>query len=496
MGKIGVSCAHPQAAKVGIEVMEKGGNAIDAAIAVSLSLGVVEPYASGIGGGGVMLIHQDNKNPIFFDYRECAPNSGILSKEQVGIPGLLKGLEAIHQKLGTIDWSKLVSYSTELAEKGFFVTAILHERLKTMQTHLFNENLEHFYPNGRPIGMGCLLIQEELAEVLQKVRNYGSRSFYEGKIPIQIINRIEGIHDDDFEQYSMKTRDPVQGQFAGYDLISAPAPLAGTTLVQALTMAESFLVEQYADQSFEFLKLMAAIINECQLERKKWMGDPFHVTIPDSLLSESYIEHLMKNIIKKKFTPFSHAIEIEVNNTTHFSVTDQWGTMVSATHTISDPFGSGVYINGFFLNNQLQNFTKDKYSPNSMEPGKRPASNIAPTILASNGRPIMTIGASGGTRIPHILTRLLINLFKHKVSFKKALSSFRYYVDQNHFYFEKEVSSITKERLTKLGYDYIFYPVPFFYGGIHGLMVDEHQGLIGAADPRRGGGSLVKEVIK
>ncbi|MBD1378940.1 gamma-glutamyltransferase family protein [Metabacillus arenae] len=490
MKQFGISAAHPLAVKSGVKVLENGGNGVDAAIAISFVLGVVEPYASGIGGGGVMLLHQrGQKNPLFYDYRECAPKSGVISEAKVGVPGLVQGLEAIHQKHGKLQWCDLLNDAIDLAENGFSIHSIFHERLVIAQ-NIKKEKAPHFYPFGMPLKSRERLIQKELAKTLRYIQAFGSSYFYFGELAGKISGKIEGLEECDFHNYKLLKREPVVGSFSSHRLYTAPAPLGGITLIQALSLAEKLKIEQ--DNKIDFLLNLARIMNECHHDRSHWMGDPDFVYVPETeLISESYINKLKMSSNKTKTVSLIN----EYNHTTHFSIVDQEGMMVSATHTISDPFGSGILIDGFFLNNQLRNFENEAGLPNSPAPGKRPASHIAPSLLFSKEGSRIVIGASGGKRIPTILTLILIKLLKNKAGFKQALSDPRFFIEDSSIYIEEMLPCKEKNYLENLGFKCFPNTNPFFFGGVHGLLIDENNVMKGGADPRRGGTTIISEAF-
>ncbi|WP_067724624.1 gamma-glutamyltransferase [Oceanobacillus damuensis] len=485
----GVSAAHPKAVDVGVEILRKGGNAVDAAIAVSYTLGVVEPYASGIGGGGVMLIHSVNDKPIFYDYREMAPISGETSKS-IGIPGFVLGMETIHSERGTYPFDQLIEPSILVAEEGFELNDILHSRLQEAK-HLSKIKLQQFYSDETPHPIGSIIKQKKLALTLKKIKRHGSEWFYKGPIAKEIHNLINGQEVSDIYKYKVIKREPVVGRFLEFEVISAPPPLAGVTLIQALHMVEKMKLHEHADASFEFILGLSQIMQRVHLDRLSTMGDPDFVDIDASkIISSDYIENMFYEIYKTPFEVASSKENNDFNNTTHFTVVDRDGMMVSVTNTISDFFGCGENIAGFFLNNQMRNFTKTSSSPNVIKPGKRPHSNIAPTILCHNNKPFLTIGSAGGKRIPTMLTRILLRTLQNNWSLEKAVKKPRIFAHDYTLYLEEDIDSQIKSRLTKNGYNVKYHPINIFYGGVHGLMfVDEDNELIGVADPRRGGTS-------
>ncbi len=483
----GVSAAHPLAVESGMAVLEKGGNAVDAAIAVSFVLAVVEPYASGIGGGGTMLIFpHDSKKPVSFDYREIAPLSGWMGPEKIGVPGFVKGMERIFQEYGTLDWSYLLSFAVDYAEQGFPVSPQLYQQFD-QAVHLPFDQLDHFYMKRKPISIGKRVIQTGLAKTLKKIQKLGSNAFYTGELAKKICNSVRGIELEDLQKYTVMKREAVCSYFVGYKVWSSPPPLSGIMLIHALKVAETLNISKYKDDRIEFIDYIGKIITLCDIERKKYLGDPEFIKISQNhLLSEEYINTLIDEVKKFNLNDRINSCQ-EYNNTTHFSLVDKEGTMVSTTNTISEYFGSGLYIDGFFLNNQLRNFSDDPNSPNGSFPGKRPISTISPTILTKDDKPVLAIGASGGGRIPTMLTKIIIRIIENNQNIQDAVSDPRFFVDNNTVYLEEPITPTKEAELKKKGYQVNVFQNHMYYAGVHAILRDFQGNLSGAADPRRGG---------
>lgn len=485
MGKnYGVSAAHPLAAEAGIRILADGGNAVDASIAVAFALGVVEPYASGIGGGGNMLIfHSGEKEPLAYDYRETAP-SQVDPSYNVGVPGIVRGMEKIAAEQGTRTLAQLMQPAIELAEKGFEVNKILsHNLAHTKHSHMFE--ISQFYPNKKPLVQGDILIQPALAETMKNIAKEGSSYFYSGAFADKLVALNVGITKKDLLNYETVVRKPLQGTFRGHNVYAAPAPGGGALVIQALQIIEQLGLDKQNPRSASFMATIGTILQTCYAVRNTYIGDPSFVPIKEELLlDEGYIEQMIQSIEKQEEPP---NIQMEdVNNTTHFSVIDQDGTVVSTTHTLSSFFGSGLYMEGLFLNNQMQNFSNDPLSPNRLEPGKRCHSLIAPTILSENGKPWLAIGASGAARIPTLITTVLIKHLTHGQSIKEAIIDKRHFSSQTDFYSERDLSPAEQQVIKDLGYAYNYYPNALFYGGVQA--VGRNNGNVdGAGDPRRGG---------
>lgn len=494
--KYGVAAAHPLAVDVGMDILEQGGNAVDAAVAVSYALGVVEPFGSGIGGGGTMLIYPaGGQKPVVIDYREMAPSSGYIPESGVGVPGMVKGMELAHNEFGSMPMAKLIEPSIQLAEEGFEVTPLLTRRLEAARGRLPVGDLPHFFPDGEPVQPGQLLQQKELARTLRAIQKKGSDAFYKGEIARDIVRAVGGIRASDLKAYKPEEKEPVRGTFAGYEVVSAAPPSGGVMLIQSLQMAEHMHVDQTRELSADFIHLVGEINKRAYQERMEKMGDPRFVQVPvEEMVSEEHTRRMASDIDMDKLSDkYKEAVDSladreDHDNTTHFVIVDGEGNMVSVTNTLSNFFGSGVYVDGFFLNNQLKNFSFRNDSPNRAQPGKRPISYTAPTILAKDGEPIIGIGSAGGRRIPPMLTEVLIRMLKYHEPIQTAINEPRFLVEGNEVFVEKDLPEDVKRELRRRGYTVTVKGISLFYGGIQGLVIDkENQRIDGGADPRRDG---------
>lgn len=482
--QFGVSAAHPLATEAGMRILHKGGNAVDASIAVACTLGVVEPYASGLGGGGNMLIHPiDGSEPVVYDYRETAPTH-LNSNYNTGVPGIIKGIERISKEYGTLPLHDVMKPAIELAEKGFPINEIISRNL-TQTKHKNMMDIAHFYPNKKPLQPGELLIQKELAETMKRIATEGSKVFYTGELAEKIIQSGVGISKEDLANYETVIRPPVKSTFLKHQVYTAPAPVGGALIAQALRVIEEMDLHKEDVTSAAFMAKLGNILKSCYTMRNAYMGDPAFVPVKEErLLEESAIQSLVSTINQQTKPP---KIEMkDVNNTTHFSVIDGDGMVVSTTNTLSNFFGSGVYVGGMFLNNQMQNFSQDLESPNTYRPGKRCQSIIAPTILSEDGKPWLAIGASGAARIPTLITTVLLKYLVKGYSIKDAIADKRHFAGEAEMYCEEELTIREQEQLKDDGYTYVHHPEPMFYGGVQAVAMKQEQ-LEGAGDPRRGG---------
>ncbi|USL37355.1 gamma-glutamyltransferase [Priestia megaterium] len=498
-GGYGVSSSNPIAVEVGMDVLEEGGNAVDAAVAVSYALGVVEPYGSGIGGGGGMLILPGDQSdkPTFFDYRETSPTSSEDSEEGIGVPGFVKGMETVHEKYGSKKMDQLIEPAIKLANDGFPVGQQLAERLKGAQYRLSEDEIPNFFPGNQPIEEGEKLEQPELGETLELIKEKGSDVFYNGELAEEIADEVPGIQKSDLEEYSVEEREPVQGEFAGYDVISAPPPFSGITLIQSLQMAEMLNVQKAEEDTALFTHLTSEITNRANSDRVKHIGDPAFSEIDEKELTDKeYSRELAQDVslnkLSEKYQLEGNDLEEEHISTTHFVVTDKDGTVVSVTNTLSNFFGSGENVEGFFLNNNLNNFNNIKSSLNYYEPGKRSRTFTAPTILRKDNE-VIGIGTPGGSRIPMMLTEVLVRHLLFKESLQDAIDAPRFSIENNHLYTEFQYPTSIREELEGMGYDVEEKSSSIYYGGVQAIVIDQKDNVIyGGADPRRQGTWKVK----
>ncbi|MGN7175663.1 gamma-glutamyltransferase family protein [Cytobacillus sp. SAFR-174] len=475
----GVSASHPIAVDAGMEIMKNGGNAADAAIAISYILGVVEPFASGIGGGGGMLVIPAEGEPDFIDYRETSP-SNYNGSGVSGVPGLVGGMEAIHQRYATMDMKRLMDPAIDYAEKGFAVDQGFSHRLETARYRVYSDSTSSFYPNGKAILPGEILVQKDLAKTLRTIQTEGSAGFYQGEIA-KAVKVKTGIPLDDFKRYKVRHSEPVQGSFAGYEVFTAPPPFSGTTLLQMLKLAEETGLD--SRNQAEYIDRMGDITKTSYEDRRIHIGDGVTAEEISNYISDDHISFLQKELIKDSGN--LQAEEEEHESTTHFVVMDKEGTVISATNTLSNYFGSGAYTNGFFLNDQLKNFADGGI--NGQAPNKRSRTFTAPTVMISPEE-VIGIGSPGGNRIPQILMQVIY-------SYTKGEGDLQEIVNRDRFTFENSIiqteSPFPKDVLSELearNYQVNHKVSPMFYGGVQALIMSQKEkSMSGAGDPRRSG---------
>ncbi|WP_082174378.1 gamma-glutamyltransferase family protein [Bacillus sp. FJAT-27231] len=478
----GVSSSNPIAIDAGMRVLENGGNAVDAAIAISYVLGVVEPFGSGLGGGGGMLIAPVSGEPHFIDYRETAPST-TEGESYSGIPGLVAGMQYAHDQYGSLTMKTLLQPAIDYAENGFRVDDGLNARLANAKSRVYSSETSLFYPNGKAIKPGQTLIQKDLAKTLKIIQKEGPDGFYKGEIA-QDIKEITNISLKDLKKYQVKEHRPVQGTFAGYDVYTAPPPFSGVTLLQMLKLAEETNLSQSPSEA-KYLKEMSAIIESAYEERSEHIADDVDAEKAERLIESDHITKLKNDIRSGRLRNERDNLE-EHESTTHFVVIDKEGTVVSTTNTLSNFFGSGNYTNGFFLNDQLKNFGESGI--NAREPFKRSRTFTAPTVLKKQGEETIGIGSPGGNRIPQILMQVLYSYTTEENTFQTIIDRGRFAFKHNSIYTEFLFSKETTKALEKDGFEIVHKVSPMYYGGVQVLLKNEENNTIsGAGDPRRNG---------
>ncbi len=514
-----VATAHPVASEVGIEILKKGGNAIDAAMAIAFALSIAEPNASGIGGGGFLLLKMANmENPVMIDYREMAPakatkkfyyenkksfselaRNGIYS---VGIPGLVACAEVVLPEYGTMSLREILQPAIRLCDRGIVVSEKLSGMIMDNLEKIaqFPETAEIYLKDMLPYEPGDTLRNHDLANTFRKIAEDGGSVFYSGEIAkkiCQTMAKYNGLIDStDLKFYRPKKRTPVFGSYRGYQIVSsAPPSGGGTHLIELLNIMEGYDVAKLGHNSARYLHILTEAMKMVYADKALNAADPDFYRIPvDTFVSKEYAKRLMKRIQldRARFDYSAKQLAVrESNSTSHFSVVDKWGNVVALTQSINSFFGSGVVVEGtgLLLNNHLNDFSKEPDVPNSIEPHKRPTSSIAPTIVLKDGKPIMAIGTPGGTRIISALAQIIMNVIDFGMSMDEAIEAPRIHCLKKVVHLEGRIDKKVIEKLKKLGH-----PVKIhdgfdnYFGGAQGILIDPQSGtLFGGADSRRDG---------
>jgi len=482
----GISSGSEYATRIGMEILEDGGNAVDAAIAVAYAIGVISPGTSGIGGGGSMMVYDSAKDEYkFFDYYSEAPTASGYSS--IGVPGLVAGMETVWETYGTKPMQELIQPSVVLAENGFAISdyyAMMFSGNATARQYL------SFQPANNPLKGGELLKQPELAAVLRQIQQGGKDAFYQGEVARNICGATTFTMAD-LSNYQVNIREPVRGNFYGYEIVTAPPPFSGITLIQMLTAFELADIPNPKDNEAEYLELLRVITEKAHADRVKNISDPrFSSGAFNHLASRDYVKGLMG------LEGTDDYVEEEENeSTTHIVVIDQEGMVVSCTNTLSSFYGSRVYCQGFFLNNSSGGFSS---GINNYRSGKRPRTFTAPSIIRGDDGFIMGIGSPGGNRIVRVMAPIILDTLVFGTDIKQSVEKNRaLFTDKNTL--TLEISSDREEAfVTDAPYKYYLVPKinDLYYGSIHAVGSTNTKGMYGVADSRRDGSVEIRQHSK
>lgn len=539
-----VVAANPYAAKAGLEILKRGGSAVDAAIAVETTLSLVEPQSSGIGGGA-FLLHFDPEAPSneqlnFYDGREAAPMAAtpdlfksvtdvdgyvkldaVYGGLSVGVPGVLAALKMAHDKHGILPWEEVLEPAIKLAEEGFIVSPRLERYIAIDEKlMLVPASREYFYDEkGNPWKAGHLLKNPKQATVLKRIATEGISAFYDGDIAEKIVDAIKNAPNNpglmeisDLENYQAKEREVICGDYRMYKVCSIPPPSSGGhTMIATLGMLEDFNIDQMEPHSAEAYNIILEAESLAYADRNQYTGDTDFIDVPvKGMINSDYLTERAK-LIKPGFSmgkapygtpPMEMALNygeskvLEIPSTTHFSITDQWGHVVSMTATIESMFGSRLMVEGFMLNNELTDFSliprdaNGNLVANRVEGGKRPMSSQTPSIVFDNqNRPALIIGSPGGSSIINYVTQTMINVLDWNMDMQSAISAPHIISRNGPALVEKDtVAEKLIEPLKALGHEV---DAVTLMSGLHGikLIYDDNGGrtLEGGADHRREG---------
>lgn len=514
-----------EVSQVGAEIMSKGGNAVDAAVAMGFALGVCEPFTSGLGGGGLATIHTAEGENFFIDFREVAPAAATLdlyvdasgenngnTKEgglASGVPGEVAGLLYLLEHHGTMSREEVMEPAIRIANEGFTVSAYCANAISDAyeKTQKFPEMSKVYLDeNGLPWEEGSVITNPDLGKALQLIADQGADVFYKGEIGeamVATLAKYDGVMTmDDLAGYEVHELEPVTGDYRGYTVISSPPPSSGGThLIEILNILENFDMASMEVNSAEYVHLFAETFKLAFADRAKYMADTNFVTVPlGGLTSQAYADKRAQdidlNVAMEQAAPDDPS-PYEHTDTTHFSVADVDGNCVAITKTINYYFGSGVMVDGygFMMNNQMDDFSTDSESVNKIEPGKKPLSSMSPTVvLKPDGSPFLVLGTPGGSRIFSGVAEVISRVIDSKMDLHTAISVPKIWncSNKNNLQYENplkgyEQYALTDEtiaKLTEMGHGELKTAAS---GAFQCIMFMDNGTLYGTADPRQDG---------
>ena len=520
-------------ARVAEDILNSGGNAMDAAVATGFALAVTFIDAGNIGGGGFMAVKVDDEI-AFLDYREKAPltahkdmyldaqgnvidNITLIGGQAAGVPGTVAGFWEAHKRFGKLPWNEVVKPAIALAANGFIPAPILVDSIHSMEQRFngktnFNDYFNH-------INSSKVFKQPELAKTLSRIAEFGADDFYRGKTASLIVEEMKRsnglISADDLQQYSAIWREPVRANWREYEIVSAPPPSSGGFAIVQLLKMKDYLAEHFANvdhNSAQYIHLIAEMEKRVFADRAEYLGDPdfFDVDI-NTLINDNYVRKRAAEVNPKTISSLKSINPgLESPNTTHYSIVDQWGNAVSNTYTINWDYGSGVVVSGagFLLNNEMDDFSAKPGTPNifgvvgnvanEIQPGKRMLSSMSPTLLLKDGEVEMVVGTPGGSTIFTTVFQVIVNILDFNMTPMEAVGATRFHhqlvpadlITYSGFSIDRPLSDQVIRDLARKGYR--TKPHSFEYGDVQLVMKDENS-WIAASDPRDRGQSRVFE---
>lgn len=498
-----VVAQEPLAADVGLDILKRGGNAVDAAVAVGFALAVTHPTAGNIGGGGFLLVRFANGKTGFVDFREEAPKratrnmylgpDGKPTKDSLigwrasGVPGSVEGFAMASKRWGAMKWADLLAPAIHLARDGYPVGKTLAAELRSPENRMKTdpESTRIFLRNGNSYREGETLRQPDLAATLERIAKNGAQEFYSGETARKIAAAMKAhgglISLDDLKNYRAIDRKPLEGDYHGYHVITAPPPSAGGLgILQMMGILSGTDYGSEGADSPKAIHYEAEAMRRFYADRSAYLGDPAYYHVPVAqLLSPAYLTRRRNSIQPDRATPsadvspglkqaaMAHISQSESNETTHFNIVDSQGNAVAVTYTLNGSFGCGITVpgTGFLLNNEMDDFVAKPGSPNmfglvggeadSIAPGKRPLSSMNPTILTHDGKLFMAVGAPGGSRITTGVLQVILNVIDFHMNPQDAvdLPRFHHQWKPDVLYMEKGFHPETVAALKKMGYE-------------------------------------------
>jgi gamma-glutamyltranspeptidase/glutathione hydrolase len=537
-GKYGmVSSVSEIASQVGVDVLKRGGNAVDAAVAVGLALAVVWPSAGNLGGGGFMVIRQTNGKATAIDYREMAPaaahrnvylddkgeyvaESSTYGHAAAGVPGTVAGLSYALEKYGTMKWAEVAKPARQLAAEGFPVWYQLERSLKGASKHLsrYPETNRIFLRDGKPYETGEIFKQPELAAVFERMIKRGPREFYEGKTAQLIEESMRRAANggkvwmtvEDLTNYKAVEREPLRGVYRGHEIITMPPPSSGgVAMIEMLNILERYDLKTMGAGSSQAIHVMVEAMRRAFADRAQFLGDPDFVKVPVAgLVSRKYADKLAATIDPERASTSQDVrsgdpLAYESEETTHFTVVDKDGNVASNTYTINDSFGNKITVEGagFLLNNEMDDFAPKPGAPNAygliqgeanaVTARKRPLSSMTPTIVLKDGKLLFAVGSPGGPTIINTVTQVIVNIIDHGMNIQQAIEWPRVHhqwMPDQIIYEPYGLVPDVLNRLKSMGHQF---GNQRYMGDAEGVMIEVKTDVrLGGSDPRLDGKSI------
>ena len=530
-----IATSNPHASKAAKDIIDRGGNAIDASVAVQLVLTLTEPQASGIGGGAFMLYWDESTSKLYsIDGREKAPSKvteslfldsdgkkkrfypdAVVGSQSVGVPGVIKLLEEVHKKFGKLPWEELFKYAINLAENGFSVSPALNsilgylkplKKIEPAASYYFIENSEGLK---KPVPVGHILKNIEYSKTLKRLSKYGSYDFYEGETAKLIIDALNNnskeskMSFEDLKNYQIVWREPLCRKYRSYNVCAmGPPSSGGLTMLMMLKIFENFDIRSMDPNSIEMVHLFSEVNRIAYADRAYYMADSDFINVPvEGLLSDAYLNERKKIINLNHYSKtilhgnppgaedFEKNIDISKPSTSHFVIIDKEGNAVSMTTTVEGPFGSHLMAGGFILNNELTDFSmipelNGKKIANRVEPNKRPMSSMTPTIIFKDNNLFALTGSPGGTSIINYVTKSVLGLIDWNLD-PSQIVNLPHYMNRGN-YTELEENTFLED--LKKGLESIGHPINIQNkrSGLH-IALKKDDGYLGGADPRKEG---------
>lgn len=522
-----VVSASDLATKVGVEILKKGGNAIDAAVAVGFTLAVTFPAAGNLGGGGFLVYYRNDGFATTIDFREKAPlkayrdmyldslgnpvfelsQSGATS---AGVPGSVDGLIYAHQKYGKLKFSEVIEPAIKLAKNGFRLSYDLANSINSNYENFmkYESSRKIFTKNGEKFKEGDLFVQKDLAKTLTLIKKFGRKGFYEGEVANLIVKQIEKLGGfislEDLKNYHCVERKPVLGEYRGYQILSMGPPSAGgVALIEALNILENLDLKKEDYQSSKHYHYLIETLKRIYFDRAEYLGDSDFVKVPvNKLISKEYANRLFKQINPEAATKYDELNKLHLSGnesleTTHYSVIDKDGNAVSVTTTINSSYGSSIVVEGagFLLNNEMDDFSikpgvQNQFGltgkeANAIAPGKRMLSSMTPTIVLKDKKPYLILGSPGGSMIITSVLQVLMNVIDFKMNIFKAVSFPRIHhqlLPEEVYFEDYALTNDVKTKLETMGHTF---KKRNMIGWINAILIDDvNKFYFGMTDPR------------